>query len=544
MNLTDKEILELSDLCSAVVDETLTEKQKARLARWIAESEDVRMYYIRAMGQSASLHSYASEMHSEAPDSIRLPARNKRWKWVIGLLSIAAMVMIALWIRPTSHDAALAQTPPNDDEYVAQLTGSKQCAWADGHSILPGSQLRKTQRIELARGFAEITFDCGAQVVLEGPASLDLNSAWSATLNRGTLRASLPPEAMGFSISNPTVEVVDLGTEFTMFADASGTATDVLVLKGEVEAAPNAAGDQQPIVIREKEARRFAASGVSSLHGAEPALADMTQPVSLDHYATPTSYAHWSFDEAVGNMFRADAEGRPLDEFSAQLENLPPAGTAVGHVKGRVGEALHFDGHVYARAAFPGISDNSPHTVLFWVKVPRDATLSNAYAMVAWGVSSKLLRSHPIHIAWNRNPNEGTVGVLRTDYGGGFAVGATPLRDGRWHHIAVVFIPRDDARSPMAVKQYVDGRLEGEGHPSPPGSDRFMGALPYQAQTTNGALWLGCRLGIEGVRADRFYGDMDELYIVDRALEPAEIVRLMDTNQLTFDTDGMDDTEY
>src|SRR5580698_409492 len=137
MNLTDKEILELSDLCSAVVDETLTEKQKARLAHWIAESEDARCYYIRAMGQSASLHSYASEMHSEAPDSIRLPNRGKRWKWVIGLLSIAAMMMIAFWIRPTAHDAALAQTPPNDDEYVAQLTGSKQCAWADGHSILP-----------------------------------------------------------------------------------------------------------------------------------------------------------------------------------------------------------------------------------------------------------------------------------------------------------------------------------------------------------------------------------------------------------------------
>ncbi|HUB25047.1 MAG TPA: LamG-like jellyroll fold domain-containing protein [Tepidisphaeraceae bacterium] len=543
MTLSDKEILELSDLCSAVVDETLTDKQKQRLSKWLVESEEVRRHYVRALGLSASLHSYASEMHTEAPDSFPMPPNKRRWKWVVGLLSIAAMFLTALWIRLPSHDTALAQTP-SDDEFVAQLTGSRQCVWGNGHSILPGAQLRKMQRIELAKGFAEITFDCGAQVVLEGPASLDLSSAWSATLNRGTLRASLPPEAMGFSISNPTVEVVDLGTEFTMFADASGTATDVLVLKGEVEAAPNAAGDQQPIVIREKEARRFATNGVWNLHDSEPALAEMTQPVPLDHYATPTSYAHWSFDEVIGNVFKADAMGHTLDEFDAQLENLPPTGMAAGHAKGRVGSAIHFDGHLFARAAFPGISDNSPHTVLFWVKVPRDATLSNAYAMVGWGVSSKLLRSHPIHIAWNRNPNEGTVGVLRTDYGGGFAVGATPLRDGRWHHIAVVFIPRDDPRSPMAVKQYVDGRLEGEGHPSPPGSDRFMGALPYQAQTTNGAIWLGCRLGIEGVRADRFYGDMDELYIVNCALEPAEIVRLMDTNQLQFDTDGMDDSDY
>ena len=33
-------------------------------------------------------------------------------------------------------------------------------------------------------------------------------------------------------------------------------------------------------------------------------------------------------------------------------------------------------------------------------------------------------------------PTEGTVGVLRTDYRGGFALGATPLRDGRWQCVS------------------------------------------------------------------------------------------------------------
>jgi hypothetical protein len=79
--------------------------------------------------------------------------------------------------------------------------------------------LRKGQRVELAKGFAEITFDSGAQVLLQGPASLDVNSAWSAMLHSGKLTASLPPEAAGFSISNQSVKVVDIGTEFTMVAD-------------------------------------------------------------------------------------------------------------------------------------------------------------------------------------------------------------------------------------------------------------------------------------------------------------------------------------
>jgi hypothetical protein len=38
------------------------------------------------------------------------------------------------------------------------------------------------------------------------------------------------------------------------------------------------------------------------------------------------------------------------------------------------------------------------------------------------------------------------------------AVGLTPLRDGRWHHIAIVFIPTSDVESAIEVKQYVDRR--------------------------------------------------------------------------------------
>lgn len=358
-----------------------------------------------------------------------------------------------------------------------------------------------------------------------------MNSAWSATLNHGTLKASLPPEAMGFSISNSTVEVVDLGTEFTMFADASGAATELLVLKGEVEAAPTATANQPPIVLRENESRCFAASGVLSVADSAQKFAQFAQPVPLNHFIPPADYLHWSFDETNGNMFKADASGLPISSSDVLLKNISPSALATAHAEGRWQGALRFNGHLYAKAAFPGISENSPHTVVFWVKVPEDANLFNAYAMVAWGVNSEKLGSHPIHIGWNRNPNEGTVGVLRTDYGGGFALGSTPLRDGRWHHIAVLFAPTGDAKAPWEVKQYVDGRFEGEGHPSPPGSGIFTQYRKNDTLNVSGTVWLGCRLGIDGVRADRFYGEMDELYVANRALEPQEIVQLMNNNQ-------------
>jgi ferric-dicitrate binding protein FerR (iron transport regulator) len=71
------------------------------------------------------------------------------------------------------------------------------------------------------------------------------------------------------------VEVVDLGTEFSVVIDQD--AAEVLVLKGEVEAAPRGTPDQQPILLREMEARSESFSGSispssSSTSSPRPAL--------------------------------------------------------------------------------------------------------------------------------------------------------------------------------------------------------------------------------------------------------------------------------
>ena len=544
MKLTDHDILELNELCNAVVDETVTDDQRAALTHWLTNFEEARQFYVRVTGMSASLFCYAGEMQTGEPAVAGKITR--RWKWMFSFIALAACVAMVVhfgWMHrdapivPTKAVASTGESPVNDNEYVAYLSAAKDCQWASkALSVLPGGRLRKGQQLQLAAGFAEITFDSGAQVLLQGPASLDINSAWSAVLNHGALKASLPPEAMGFRISNPTVDVVDLGTEFTMFADSAGSAAEVFVLKGEVEAAPRSTPDQQPIVLRERESRRFASTGMSAVDNSEQKFQNLTRPLILDRYLSPIGYARWSFDESEGEFFRAYTSGVSPDAWDAKVQNLSDAARASLHAKGKWRGALRFDGNLYAKAAFPGMSENSPRTIAFWAKVPKDANLTSAYAMVAWAAkNSKQFGSHPFHIGWNRNANEGLVGVLRTDYGRGYAIGTTPLRDGRWHHVAVVFIPREDSERPVEVKQYVDGRLEGEGRYSPPGSDIFM-STENTAASNSGTIWLGCRLGIKGVRNDRFYGEMDELLIADRALEPHEIVRLFSSNRLDDQT--------
>jgi hypothetical protein len=470
-------------------------------------------------------------MQVEAPDAVTVPAKLPRFPiWWWSPLAAAACLVFALWLMGWPKPGPWTSgNGPRAEEYVARLTGSLECRWVNGsEAARPGEILRKDQRLELTSGFAEITFDSGARIILQGPARLDLNSAWGATLRDGTLKANVPPEAMGFRISSASVEVVDLGTEFTMSADASGAA-DVLVLQGMIEASSQSPADQRTIVLHEKQSRHFAASGVSKVNDPEQKFARLAQPVLLEHYFGETTYVHWSFDEQGGELLKADNYRTPLSAQDARLDDVSEQVLTTVRTEGRWQRALRFNGHLYAKAALPGLSGDGPHTVAFWVKVPDDARLPNAYAMVAWSGSSRKFGSHPVHIGWNRNPTEGMVGVLRTDYGGGFALGATPLRDGRWHHIAVVFVPGEDPRTPVDVKQYVDGRFEGEGKPSPPGTEvspRFSAA-----EMIADTLWLGCRLGTGGPRRDRFRGELDELCIADRALEPREIVYLMKMNR-------------
>ncbi len=516
MTLTDPEILELNELGGAVVDGTLTDAQSARLSRWLVESEAARRHYVGLLGQSASLHTYAGEMHAEVPEASVRSVKRFQFPAAWWMAAAPAALVLGFYIFRETLPAEGASQLGQPSDFVARITGTKNSQWISA-ALAPGAALRKGQRIELSAGLIEITFDSGARVVLEGAVSLGINSAWDATLHHGTLKASVPSQAIGFRISSAAVEVVDLGTEFTMIADEHGA--EVLVLKGEVEAAPRAA-QQEAFLLREKESRRFARSGVTDVSDRERKFALLHEPLALERFAQATHVTHWSFDEAEGETLRADA-------IQAQLHDAPPDGTA--HIAGRRGGALHFDGRLYARADVPGISGSTPHTISFWVRVPEDAPLSDAYSMVTWTTRSRKLGNRHAGINWNRDRTEGPLGALRTDFGGGHAIGTTSLRDGRWHHVAVCFAPgTDNQDTPVQVRQYVDGRLES----STVMSGRTRGPAVAENAALTDIVWLGRRLGPGGPRADRFRGDLDELFIVDRGLEPQEIVSLMNDNRL------------
>lgn len=528
MKLQDREILELNVLCGALIDGSLNDAQRARLVQMLRDSEAARRYYVRELGQSASLSSYAAESHADAPRAIApSPTTTRATGWWYGAIAAAIMLAVVGWAwRSLETGREIPDGARPASQFVARITGAKDAQLARSSvAIAPGAPLHRNQSIELSAGAVEITFDSGARVVLDGAASLDINSAWGATLRRGTLKASVPPEAIGFRISNPMVEVVDLGTEFTMIADGNGAA-DVLVLKGEVEAAPRTAPNQETILLRENESRRFASSGISAVAESERKFALFAQPLSLQRFAPPQAFAHWSFDELRGDEAKAELVGLAMSPAEAHMK-IMDADFAVERPQSPRGRALALDGRRFAKGRFPGISGPRAHTAAFWVRVPEDAQLSEAYTMVAWATTLPKLSYRPVQISWNRRREEGVLGALRTDFGGGSAIGTTSLRDGRWHHVAVCFAAGEDPGEAVQVKQYIDGRLESS--TIIPGKTRAMGSAD---QTLTDTVWVGRRLTGGQKYPERFRGEIDELFITPRGLEPNEIVALMKDSQL------------
>ena len=513
--MNDNERVELNELISALVDGRATAGEHSRLEEMLAASAEARRFYVRSMAMSASLYEYAGEMQSERPEpqNVIHVATWSRWA---APLAAAAAVLFGIWIARVFFGPDQPMTAEEQPESVAHLSGSKDCKWI-GAAPAAGDEFARGRRIEIESGFAEVTFDSGAQITLTGPATLDLRSAWEAELQRGTLKANVPPEAVGFRVTNAAVEVVDLGTEFSMTAEEGGAA-EVFVLKGAVEVQPRNQGggsaEQPRSVLREKQARRFAKAGASDVRDGDKKFQRFAAKIAVERMAHPLNYVRWSFDEGAGEIAGGVSNTAIASEF--RLGKNGPQWT-----RGRWGGALQFDGQPAVQSKLSGAATRGTRSVACWVRLPAEASVSGAQSFLT------LPLNHPpqawAEFSWNSLPGEGVLGALRMQTRQGAAVGATPLRDGKWHHVAAIFGQPAKKANKAFTKLYVDGRLESFSMKS--GGHR---APAETSVALDGSLWLG---GQPGSSAGVMVA-LDELLLVDRQLSPPEIRHLMQTNQL------------
>lgn len=160
----------------------------------------------------------------EAP----VPRPWAHWQWAMAA-GLALMLGIATWLHHRSSRERLGPT----SRAVAMLNRVVQAQWNPSNpSPRLGTPLEPGP-LRLESGWAQIVFYNGARVVIEGPAEFHLRSSSEALLTKGKLTAEVPPQARGFRVLTPRLDVTDLGTSFGL--SLAGARTELHVFEGDVE---------------------------------------------------------------------------------------------------------------------------------------------------------------------------------------------------------------------------------------------------------------------------------------------------------------------
>jgi hypothetical protein len=285
--LTPSERTELLQLSWALCDRSITPAQRDRLERLVGRNPEARKLYALYMGMAQTL-AWERSSQREVVSSPRTltagsdDASSAPVSTAGGLLPFVASVLrgharTAVLVSAIAAGILLAvgltALPPLDkvarsvgEFAVATLTGSDECRWGTGERSANLGDRLAPGNLNLEEGLAEVTFDTGAKVVLEGPALFEVQSATRATLHAGKLSARVPPAAVGFAVQTPRGTVVDHGTEFGLVAEQSGW-TDVFSFAGSVELTFSDSGT--PVPDRRRlgagQAIRLTETGTSSI---------------------------------------------------------------------------------------------------------------------------------------------------------------------------------------------------------------------------------------------------------------------------------------
>ena len=256
--MTDNRFAEFESLLFDWEDGTLDDVGVERVREMLRTDENARAHYLRLQMMNAALkfegdaglieptelrpgideqpgkHDLASVAASRRPRRLMLVTA----ALVICLLT-GRLVQLELAHHPESSDQIVLEVDHRDEsdeatsKGVALVTRLVDATWGEDQKPLEVGDALSPGRLALASGYAQVEFFCGATVILEGPAELDLQSSLLARVRSGKLRAQVPLAARGFSLEVDDLKVVALGTEFGLSVSSEGA--NVQVFDGEVE---------------------------------------------------------------------------------------------------------------------------------------------------------------------------------------------------------------------------------------------------------------------------------------------------------------------
>ncbi|MDD7986870.1 FecR domain-containing protein [Lentisphaera marina] len=504
--------MEIEKLAELYLRNELNDEQRVELKEILKNDDEQSRVFAEYLYETGQLLNAAEQLSEIRPQLQALEAEvdksNKNWFRPFLAMAALFVAVFAIWSiknQPIKNEP-IAEV--QDLQFLARVNSSELGKFESGQWLQKGKYFFDEK--------LALTLDSGVELNVEAASEIDLIGSNKVRLHKGQVQAYVPQVAVGFVLQVPGGKVVDLGTEFLVSVNQNGLA-DVEVKAGEVELR-SSQSDQEMIKLRENQSAALTMAG--SIVNGESSLASLdTLPNLLEQ--RELNYVHWPFDRAELGWTPSTAGGDYHDRFRAELKDKK-GGEGPQFTEGAFGYALGFDGkNDWAETDFMGVSGSRPRTVSFWVKIPKDAKQGDNYSFVSWGNSRE--KGEKWQIGWNALAKDGVLGAIRTEFKEGCVVGETDLRDGRWHHIVSLFIGGDNADVATHVRHYVDGRLEA-----------ISGVRRERVSTNIDSI--NSKPVTFGRKMDgpKYFlkAKMDELYIIDAAVTPRQVRRLMERNSL------------
>lgn len=220
----------VQELIDAWRDGLLTEATAAEFSQLLRDSDEARRIFRAEAQMHGLLHlavmAAAVEEAASRGSRSMTPAASegleRRWRRGVritsmGLLAAGTAVLVAgvaatfIWIH-------ISRPQPTSPIWLATLTRAEACVWEGPAQLEPGHHL-DAGMLNLREGLAEIEMASGVDLLIEGPAILELIDAKSTVLNAGRIVARVQLASAVFAVDTPRARFVDLGTEFGVAVD-------------------------------------------------------------------------------------------------------------------------------------------------------------------------------------------------------------------------------------------------------------------------------------------------------------------------------------
>ena len=443
--------------------------------------------------------------------------RKRKLSWVVAFAACVALLAAGWWGSRLSQPSERKGTT---SKAVAMLNRAVDVQWDQrGDPPRLGAPLEPGW-LRLKSGLAQIVFYSGARMVIEGPTDLKLISPNEVACQSGRLIAEVPPQAIGFRVSTPQMNVTDLGTSFGL--EVKERRTELHVFKGSVEFQPATSTAKQN--LKEGAGSVAESSGPARLISANPTtFASLFDLQLKSSTAEVLRHEQWRaassrLDEDPSLLVHFDFEQTDTPDWRlnnvSSWKNAAPDATIVGcqWVEGRWPDkhALEFRSvSDRVRLSVPGEFESL--TLAAWVRVQGlDRQFNSLFMCDGFeaGTAHWLIRK------------DGVLGLTAIGAGSGnYQICASPPvlaldQLGIWLHLAVVL----DGNGKRVV-QYVNGL--------PVSAKALKVNPPFRV----GAAELG-NWNASGFRENdpslirNFSGAMDEFCLFSRALNTDEIREL------------------